>query len=96
MQKISKDISIQDALMPLIGAGIGGGLGYGAYNLLSKDPTPMAGVSAGLAGAGLGAVGGYGLGQHEQFMEEMKKLYAALRASRQAALESRSNSKDTN
>jgi len=77
MYKSSKEL--QDVLFPLLGATVGGGLGYGGYNLLSDNPTSIGGISAGLAGAGLGAIGGYGINKHEEFMKQMRHSYDSLK-----------------
>jgi len=77
MYKLSKEL--QEALFPLLGAAVGGGLGYGGYNLLSNNPTSIGGISAGLAGAGLGALGGHGINKHDEYMKLMRRNYDALK-----------------
>lgn len=59
-QKKAYDVSQQDALVALLGAGLGGAGGYGLYKYLTPEKSQSAGK--GTAAAILGSLAGGGLG----------------------------------
>jgi hypothetical protein len=75
MQKTS---NIENLLKPLIGAGVGGGVGLGLYRLLSKDPSLMGSILASTGGAGLGA-GASLLPEYVEFLKQRKNEYERLK-----------------